>query len=487
MNQIRPMTNLGQPQIPPQNIQLPPQPQQQNIPQQPPQQQHQPPQQQQHSQQQPHPQPQQQQQQQQPLIPPKQEQQQPQQMQQQQQAHHLYPNFPNQPKQELKPSLTPNQPSPGGPMMSNAGMQPIPPHPSPKMPKPEPSDNNGSMVKQEPATPDSSRLTPRLTSSPGPPSKRPKQEPTEPLTPNPDQPKQEPETKPKMETDGTSSVVQQIKKWPSNELLDLFKPVWEKIYNHTDAPPFQVPVDPISLQIPDYLTVVKTPMDLKTIRHRLDSGAYTDPWMFVSDMWLMFDNAWLYNRRNSRVYRMCTKLAEEFQRIADPAMRRAGFCCAQKLNFTPLPLCCFGKATCTINVGAVYFCYEPGTQKNQLGIASDKIYYCEKCFSESKGTHMSTSEDNPGATTNTQPISKEKFIRKKNDEKDPEQFLNCKQCGRQNHEICVLHKKEIWKEFICDKCLQATSKKRKENRFTASRLPECALSKHIEGRVNRIR
>ena len=90
-------------------------------------------------------------------------------------------------------------------------------------------------------------------------------------------------------------------------------------------------------------------------------------------------------RRNSRVYRMCTKLSEEFIRLADPAMRRAGFCCARKYNFTPLPLCCFGKATCTINVGATYYCYETNSRQ-EIGITSnDKIYYCEKCFTEAKG------------------------------------------------------------------------------------------------------
>lgn len=306
--------------------------------------------------------------------------------------------------------------------------------------------------------------------------------------PSPKRPKKEPgpdENHPKNEPvdSSISPVMPTPKVWARTELTEIFLPVWNKIFNHPDAPPFQIPVDPIALQIPDYLDVVKTPMDLKTVRSNLENGLYSDPWQFVTDMWMMFENAWLYNRRNSRVYRMCSKLAEEFQRLADPAMRRAGFCCSKKLNFTPLPLCCFGKATCTINVGAIYYCYESNTQNNQLGIANEKIYYCEKCFLESKGNSISTCEDTSGAS-NTQPIPKEKFVRKKNDEKESEQFLNCKQCGRKNHEICVLHKKEIWKEFVCDKCLQLTNKKRKENRFTASRLPECSLSKHIENRVN---
>ena len=95
------------------------------------------------------------------------------------------------------------------------------------------------------------------------------------------------------------------------------------------------------------------------------------------------------------------------------------------------------------------------------------------------------SEETAGMNSaNSAPISKDKFVKKKNDVKDPEDFLNCKQCGRKNHTICVLHKKEIWKDFVCDKCLNSCGKKRRENKFRAANLPECELSKHIETRVN---
>ncbi len=49
-------------------------------------------------------------------------------------------------------------------------------------------------------------------------------------------------------------------------------------------------------------------MDLSTIKGKLDSGQYGDPWSFVDDVWLMFDNAWLYNKKSSRVYKCCTKV-----------------------------------------------------------------------------------------------------------------------------------------------------------------------------------
>lgn len=75
-----------------------------------------------------------------------------------------------------------------------------------------------------------------------------------------------------------------------------------------ESMPFRVPVDPQALGIPDYFEIVKKPMDLGTIEKKLKKGEYSDPWEYVDDVWLMFDNAWLYNRKTSRVYRYCTKV-----------------------------------------------------------------------------------------------------------------------------------------------------------------------------------
>lgn len=58
----------------------------------------------------------------------------------------------------------------------------------------------------------------------------------------------------------------------------------------------------------DYFDIVKKPMDLSTIKRKLDTGQFKDPWEYVDDVWLMFDNAWLYNRKTSRVYKYCSKV-----------------------------------------------------------------------------------------------------------------------------------------------------------------------------------
>lgn len=63
----------------------------------------------------------------------------------------------------------------------------------------------------------------------------------------------------------------------------------------------------------DYFDIVKKPMDLATIRRKLDTGQYSDPWQYCDDIWLMFDNAWLYNRKTSRVYKYCSKVCMSYE------------------------------------------------------------------------------------------------------------------------------------------------------------------------------
>lgn len=92
------------------------------------------------------------------------------------------------------------------------------------------------------------------------------------------------------------------------DLKRSFMPVLQKLYQPEESMPFREPVDPQQLGIPDYHDIIKHPMDLSTIKSKLDTGQYPDPWSFVEDVWLMFDNAWLYNKKSSRVYKCCTKV-----------------------------------------------------------------------------------------------------------------------------------------------------------------------------------
>ncbi|XP_024117611.2 histone lysine acetyltransferase CREBBP-like [Oryzias melastigma] len=109
-------------------------------------------------------------------------------------------------------------------------------------------------------------------------------------------------------------------------------PTLESLYRQDpESLPFRQPVDPMLLGIPDYFDIVKNPIDLSTIKRKLDTGQYQEPWQYVDDVWLMFNNAWLYNRKTSRVYKYCSKLAEVFESEIDPVMQSLGYCCGRKV------------------------------------------------------------------------------------------------------------------------------------------------------------
>ncbi|KAG7262655.1 hypothetical protein CRUP_001495 [Coryphaenoides rupestris] len=81
----------------------------------------------------------------------------------------------------------------------------------------------------------------------------------------------------------------------------------------------------------------------------------------------MFNNAWLYNRKTSRVYKYCSKLAEVFEAEIDPVMQGLGYCCGRKLEFSPQTLCCYGKQLCTIPRDAAYFSYQNRYERREGG------------------------------------------------------------------------------------------------------------------------
>ena len=64
----------------------------------------------------------------------------------------------------------------------------------------------------------------------------------------------------------------------------------------------------ISFVFQDYYDRVSKPMDLSTISTKLDSSHYKDPWDYIEDVWLMFDNAFYYNKKKTTVYNFAIKV-----------------------------------------------------------------------------------------------------------------------------------------------------------------------------------
>ncbi|KAJ3023761.1 hypothetical protein HKX48_001289 [Thoreauomyces humboldtii] len=77
---------------------------------------------------------------------------------------------------------------------------------------------------------------------------------------------------------------------------------------------FLVPVDPIALGIPSYLETIKHPMDLGTIRKKLDHGAYATTREFESDIRLMVNNSLKFNPPDTAVHKETRQLLNLFEK-----------------------------------------------------------------------------------------------------------------------------------------------------------------------------
>jgi len=88
--------------------------------------------------------------------------------------------------------------------------------------------------------------------------------------------------------------------------------ILNKLIKHQYGWPFNQPVDPAALNIPDYLDIIERPMDFGTILKQLNRNAYTSIEEFRQDVSLVFSNAMTYNASTSDVYIMAQTLQNVF-------------------------------------------------------------------------------------------------------------------------------------------------------------------------------
>jgi bromodomain-containing factor 1 len=75
---------------------------------------------------------------------------------------------------------------------------------------------------------------------------------------------------------------------------------------------FLYPVDPVALNIPNYLRIIKKPMDFGTIQTNLKNGGYQSAKECYSDCKLVFANCYKFNPPTDGVYEMGQKLEAVF-------------------------------------------------------------------------------------------------------------------------------------------------------------------------------
>ncbi|XP_066480660.1 bromodomain testis-specific protein [Tiliqua scincoides] len=125
-----------------------------------------------------------------------------------------------------------------------------------------------------------------------------------------------------------------IKNVKLTEQLNYCNEILEEMFSKQHAAyawPFYNPVEATALELENYHDIIKNPMDLGTIKKKMENYEYKDTQEFAADVRLMFMNCYRYNSPDHEVVAMARKLQDvfemQFAKIPDePAARRPLLC-----------------------------------------------------------------------------------------------------------------------------------------------------------------
>jgi len=272
-----------------------------------------------------------------------------------------------------------------------------------------------------------------------------------------------------------------------NKCLEVLK----VLQSHQHGWVFNSPVDPVELGLPDYFEVIKRPMDLGTIRKKLENGIYHSLKEFHGHVNLTFENAMLYNPQGSVVYNMAeemkAKFAQDYQVLLnqlnaeEDSKRRNGEACllcgCEKLIFEPPVFYCNGSNCPSKRIRRNSYYYVGG---------NNQYHWCHQCYQDMK--------DNSTIELADLTVKKEVLVKKKNDEVHEESWVQCDRCERWIHQICALfntrQNKDQRSEYACPRC--TIEERRKKGQLDpisttpmAEDLPRTVLSQHLEEHVRK--
>ncbi|CAM9147228.1 unnamed protein product, partial [Ectocarpus fasciculatus] len=278
----------------------------------------------------------------------------------------------------------------------------------------------------------------------------------------------------------------------ASDVKEKMTPIVDHFLDHPNGYIFGRPVDPVALNIPDYFEIVKRPMDLGSIRKRLENGIYRDWEDTAQDIRLTFDNAMLYNAKTDDVHQVAKQFKRDFEirfksmlakldqdiEVAKKHENSCKLCGEINLKYEPPVYYCNGRrCSCQrIRRGSNYY----------VG-GNNAYHWCAPCFGELK--------DNQPIKMADMTLYKKDLQKKKHTEEFDEPWVACDRCGSWVHMVCALFnsRRNLSEKmpFICPLCIlkerQAITDKSPpimpEKKTQAADLPMCKLSAFLEKRV----
>src|SRR5262245_26019224 len=108
---------------------------------------------------------------------------------------------------------------------------------------------------------------------------------------------------------------------PKEEFLGLLSKLLQAFYSKDPYGFFYEPVD-VNV-VPDYLTIIKQPMDFGTMNKKIEGGAYSTLREFQSDFELICSNCMIYNAPNTVYYRAAQKLLHFGRKLISKEAQKA--------------------------------------------------------------------------------------------------------------------------------------------------------------------
>lgn len=298
-----------------------------------------------------------------------------------------------------------------------------------------------------------------------------------------------------------------------NRLLPLINKLMESEYGWT----FNNPVDPVQWNIPDYFEIIKCPMDLGTIKKRLENEHYNSVEAFAGDVRLVFENCIAYNSSTNKFNIAAKQLLASFdkslaalknqlekqlfKRCEQRREEMCQLCGGDSFKFAPCMLFCSGPCAGRIRRHTHYYSDPRGEH-----------HWCSSCYKQMKDgpidmatlpqlTAAAPAEGGAGAGAPAGAaivpfdgvLKKSSLLKRKNSEVAEEPWVECDSCKLWYHQICALFNERNHaisgeqEPFVCPICVKkqrvAGVKPSTENGLKARRLPITRMARLIEKRV----
>merc|ERR1711871_1526383 len=281
----------------------------------------------------------------------------------------------------------------------------------------------------------------------------------------------------------------------STEVKAICMPIIEGLLKHHSGHIFAQPVDPVQYNLPDYFDIIKNPMDLGSIKKRLEKVGGVDPYRDIkqvaADVSLVFDNAILYYPKEHDIH----KVAIQLKRSAENQFDKLFIAQERKIqdakkDINSCSLC--GDGNCKFEP-PVYYCQgNCGGQRIRrnafyYSTSNNLNHWCQQCFSDLKENQAIII---PEKTIYKRDIAGSK---KKHQEESDEPWVGCDICKRWVHQICGMFnsRRNVSDEvaYVCPNCVVERRNKTGEDnvldgkKMRAVDLPHTNMSQFIQMRV----